>query len=106
KVVQPVTALNQGEVVAGADVTGGKSPAVNLCAAKSLEIRLDPDDLPKLEKKIIIQVTPAAPVRQGQQLGECVCLLRGQELGRVSLVAEAGVPRRGWPGRLWDKLSN
>ena len=106
KVVQPVAAFNQGEVVASVAVTGGKSPAVNLCAAKSLEIRLDPDDLPKLEKKIIIQVTPAAPVRQGQQLGECVCLLRGQELGRVSLVAEAGVPRRGWPGRLWDKLSN
>jgi D-alanyl-D-alanine carboxypeptidase (penicillin-binding protein 5/6) len=106
KVVQPVMAVNQGEVAASAAVTGGKSPAVNLCAAKSLEIRLDPSDLPKLEKKIIVQDTLQAPVRQGQELGECVCLLREQELGRVSLVAEAAVPRRGWPVRLWDELFN
>ncbi len=105
-VVQPVMAVNQGEVAASASVTGGKSPAVNLCAAKSLEIRLDPSDLPKLEKKIIVQDTLQAPVRQGQELGECVCILREQELGRVSLVAEAGVPRRGWPVRLWDELFN
>lgn len=104
KVVQPVAVLNQGEVVASAAVTGGKSPAVNLCAAKSLEIRLDPADLPKLEKKIIFQDTLAAPVRPGQESGECVCLLLGQELGRVSLVTQAGVPRRGWPIRLWDEL--
>lgn len=103
-VLQPVAVFHQGEAVTGAAVTGGSSPAVNLCTEKSLEIRVDPDDIPKLEKRIIIETPPAAPVRQGQKLGECACVLKGQELGRVSLVAEAGVPRRGWPMRLWDGL--
>ncbi|TEB09557.1 D-alanyl-D-alanine carboxypeptidase DacB [Pelotomaculum propionicicum] len=103
-VVQPVVVFNQGEAAAGTPVSGGKSPAVNLCAAETLEIRLDPADLPQLEKKIVLQAAPAAPVRQGQKLGECVCLLRGQELGRVSLVAESAVPRRSWHKRLLDKF--
>lgn len=104
KVVQPVMVLNKGEALARAEVTGGASPDVEVVAEKSLEVRLDPGELPKLEKKIELVESPAAPLKQGQKLGEAAYFLQGQELGRVDLVAGADVPRRGFARQMWDKV--
>lgn len=104
KVVKPVSVVSAGEVLANPAVNGGSYPAVEAVPEKSLEIRLDPDDLPKLEKKVEVNESPAAPLKKGQKLGEAIYILRGQELGRVNLVAGADVPRKGWHRQLWDKV--
>lgn len=104
KVVKPVTVVNEGEAVTSTSVTGGVKPVVEAVAEKNLEIRVDPDDLPKIERKMEVKDSQTAPVKRGQKLGECVYILKGQELGRVNLVAGSGVSRRGWHRQLWDKV--
>ncbi|MCL6560228.1 MAG: D-alanyl-D-alanine carboxypeptidase [Firmicutes bacterium] len=105
KVIKPVTVVRTGEVLANPGVTGGVKQAVEAVAEKNLEIRLDPDELPKLERRVEIQESAPAPVRKGQKLGEAVYVLRGRELGRVDLLAVADVPRKGWHRQLWDKVT-
>jgi D-alanyl-D-alanine carboxypeptidase (penicillin-binding protein 5/6) len=62
--------------------------------------------MPNLEKRVEVSETLPAPLKRGQKLGEAVCSLNGQELGRVSLVAGKDVPRAGWHRQLWDKVFN
>lgn len=104
KVIKPVAVANAGEVMAKPAVSGGVHPAVEAVAEKDLEVRLDPDDLPKLERRVEVHEPTVAPVKKGRKLGEAVYFLRGQELGRVNLVAGADVPRKGWHRQLWDKV--
>jgi serine-type D-Ala-D-Ala carboxypeptidase (penicillin-binding protein 5/6) len=49
--------------------------------------------------------TVAAPVEQGQKLGEMVVFVEGQEMRRVDLVAQAAVPRGGIFRRFADSVS-
>ncbi|OPY58106.1 MAG: D-alanyl-D-alanine carboxypeptidase DacB precursor [Pelotomaculum sp. PtaU1.Bin035] len=104
KVIREVLIINTGQAAASPAVEGGASPTVEALAERDLEIRLDPDDLPKLERRLELIEPLAAPIKKGQKLGEAVYFVRGQELGRVNLVAGADVLRKGWYGRFWDKL--
>ncbi|MDD4237861.1 MAG: D-alanyl-D-alanine carboxypeptidase [Desulfotomaculaceae bacterium] len=104
EVVQPVTVAGAGEKVSQAAVTGGVQPIVDAVAKDMLEVRIDPDFLPKLEQRLEVKETLQAPVKKGQSLGEAVCFLDGQEIGRVNLVAGQDVPRRGWHRQMWDKV--
>lgn len=103
KVVRPVTLINSGDIIAKPTVKGSASLTVNAVAENSLEVRLDPDDLPKLETRVEVAEL-AAPLKKGQKLGEVVYVLQGQELGRVALVAGADTPRKGLHRQLWDKV--
>ncbi len=103
KVIKPVRVAGAGEKIAGAAVSGGILPEVEAVAEKDLEVRIDPDDLPNLERNVEVSGTLPAPLKKGQKLGEAAFSLRGQELGRVSLVAGRDVPRTGWHRQLWDK---
>ncbi|HOV79886.1 MAG TPA: D-alanyl-D-alanine carboxypeptidase family protein [Bacillota bacterium] len=104
KVIKPVPVVNSGERFAVSPVKDGASPSVDVVAEKNLEVRIDPDDLPELEKKTEVFAPPAAPVKKGQSLGRVVFSLHGQEIGAVNLVAGADVPRKGWYGQLRDRL--
>ncbi|BAF60149.1 D-alanyl-D-alanine carboxypeptidase [Pelotomaculum thermopropionicum SI] len=104
-VIRPVLVVRAGEVVAKRPVTGGSAGAVEAVAEKDLEVRLDPDDLAKLEKRVETGGPVAAPVKKGQKIGESVYLLHGQEVGRVNLLAGTWVPKKGWYRQLWDKVS-
>lgn len=104
KVVKPVSVVSSGEALARLEVREGAAPAVGAVAEKDLEVRLDPDDLPKLERTVELVEPPEAPLKKGQKLGEAACFLQGQELGRVGLVAAEDVPRRGWARQIWDKV--
>ncbi|MDD3024924.1 MAG: D-alanyl-D-alanine carboxypeptidase, partial [Syntrophomonadaceae bacterium] len=73
-------------------------------AENSLEIRIDPDDLPNLERKITATDPVAAPLNKGQYLGHCVYMLQGRELGRVRLLAAEELSRPGWHRQMWDKV--
>lgn len=102
--VRPVTVAEEGVAVTGVQVTGGIKDEVDAVAENALEIRIDPDDLPRLERKVEVKDPVAAPIKKGQYLGECVYLVKGQELGRVRLLAGEEVLRPGWHRQIWDKV--
>ena len=104
KVIRSVMVVESGEQIASSEVAGGLYPSVEAVAEKSLEIKIDPDNIPKLERKVTAFDPPQAPMKKGQKLGEVVYSLNGQDIGRVDLVAGTDVPRRGWHRQLWDKL--
>ncbi|MCM1565303.1 MAG: D-alanyl-D-alanine carboxypeptidase, partial [Dehalobacter sp.] len=106
EVVKPITVAEKGDAVTSVPVTGGIKDRVELIAENALEIRIDPDNLPELERKVEVKDPAATPLKKGQYLGECVYMLKGQELGRVRLLAGEDVPRPGWHRQLWDKVFN
>ncbi|MCG9969374.1 D-alanyl-D-alanine carboxypeptidase [Pelotomaculum terephthalicicum JT] len=103
-VIRPLSIITSGQVVANPAVEGGVTPAVEAVAGEELQVRMDPDELSKLEKRLNINEPLAAPIKKGQKLGEVVYTYRSQELGRVNLVAGADVFRKGWHRQVWDKL--
>jgi len=103
-VIRPISIITSGQVIANPVVEGGVNPEVEAVAEKELQIRLDPDELPKLEKRLEIKEPLAAPVKKGQKLGEVIYTYRNQEMGRVNLVAGADVFRKGLHRQVWDKL--
>lgn len=106
QVVRPVTVADAGETLTNVAVSGGVKDRVELAAENNLAIRLDPDDLPNLERKVEVKEPVAAPVKKGQRLGECVYTLQGQELGRVRLLAAEELSRPGWHRQIWDRVFN
>lgn len=106
KVVKPVTIAEEGVAVTSVPVTGGIKDTVDIVAENALEIRIDPDDLPRLERKFEVKDTAAAPIKKGQYLGECVYTVKGQELGRVRLQAGEEILRPGWHRQIWDRVFN
>lgn len=106
KVVKPVSVAGAGEKIAAVAVTEGCCPEVDAVAEKDLEVRMDPDELPNLERKVEVSGKLPAPLKKGQKLGEAVFSLDAQEVGRVSLVAGKDVTRTGWHRQLWDKVFN
>lgn len=105
-VVKPFTVVEAGFALTSVSVTGGIKERVDMAAEKDLEIRIDPDDLPKLERKFDVNDLVSAPLKKGQYLGECVYSMNGQELGRVRLLAAEKVPRTGWHRQVWDRVLN
>lgn len=105
-VIKPITVVEAGEPMISVKVSDGVRNMVELVAENNLEIRLDPEDLPNVERKIIVPDPLAAPLKTGQHLGECICLLQGQELGRVKLLAAEELKRPGWHRQVWDLLFN
>lgn len=103
QVVRPVSVTAAGQVLARPAVAGGVAPAVDALAEKELQVRIDPDALTKLEKRLLLQEPLAAPVKKGQIIGEMVYTDQNQELGRVNLVAGDTVRRAGWRGQLQDR---
>jgi D-alanyl-D-alanine carboxypeptidase (penicillin-binding protein 5/6) len=106
QVVKAVTVAEEGIAVTSVPVTGGTKDRVDIVAENALEIRIDPDDLPRLERKLEVKDTAAAPIKKGQYLGECVYMVKGQELGRVRLLAGEEILRPGRYRQLWDRVFN
>ena len=50
----------------------------------------------KIEKKTELPKTLAAPVKKGQKVGEMICLLEGEEVGRFEIRALEDVRRYGF----------
>jgi D-alanyl-D-alanine carboxypeptidase (penicillin-binding protein 5/6) len=104
QVIKPVIVAEAGETISSVPVTGGIKDRVDIIAENTLEIRIDPDDLPILERKVEVKDPAEAPLKKGQCLGECVYMMKGQELGRVRLLASEEVIRTGWHRQVWDRV--
>ena len=87
----PFPAAVKGEEAAEIKLTGGEKTAVPALYGEDFAYPLAEGE--KLQRKLEIPAETAAPVAEGQKLGEAVFYLDGTEVGRVGLVAGIAVER-------------
>jgi len=101
-------AVRRGAVCASVAVRGGAAVSVDAVAAAGFACAAADGEELTVRAECAEEV--AAPVAEGQRLGELVILLDGRELGRVDLVAGDAVAaareaaREGFAARLWRFL--
>lgn len=99
--LQQRTACTAGEYYTRLRVKEGRLPDVPLVTDRALVVALPAGEEGLLQKEVTLCAAPVAPVRFGAHLGEVVFTWRGQELGRVGLVAGREVERLPWHARFW-----
>ncbi|ACX52008.1 Serine-type D-Ala-D-Ala carboxypeptidase [Ammonifex degensii KC4] len=101
KELKEVNLCDKGEYWTRLPVAEGRLGDVPLVAREGLSVLLPLGE--PVEKQICLTRALRAPVYPGSPLGEVIFLWRGQELGRVSLVAGKEVLERPWWWRLLGK---
>ncbi|MDQ7842890.1 MAG: D-alanyl-D-alanine carboxypeptidase family protein [Armatimonadota bacterium] len=92
-----VRAAAAGEVVGTVAVPNGARDLI--LAARDTVVVTIPRNAP-LSRTLALSRT-RAPIARGEVVGAFLLTTGGEEVGRVTLVAAAVVPPRGWPARLW-----
>jgi D-alanyl-D-alanine carboxypeptidase (penicillin-binding protein 5/6) len=80
---------------------GGKQSELTLVYANALEVAVPQDREGDVELRNEVAVPVAAPVAEGEKVGEAVATLDGFELGRVDLLAAETVEEGNWFHRLF-----
>ena len=93
-----------GEVVGRVPVTGGLKDQVEALCPKEVNLHLSDQDLKELTRKIIAAGPLEAPVKEGQEIGTVVFMLKGRELTRSVLVAAGRVEKPGLLHRISSML--
>lgn len=103
--IETIYLCKAGEQITSVAVYNGIFPEIPVAAEKDVAVDLLRSDQTDLQRKINLIAAPiASPVQAGQKLGEVFFYLKGQELGRVNLVAAGAVPRKGWVMHLREKI--
>jgi len=93
--------VKRGDLITKAKVNKGSSPEVNIIASQNFGILskkgTNADDL---EKEIIINEEIHAPINQGDVLGHMIVRMKGQEVGKLNLIAESSIEKATW----WELL--
>ena len=84
----------RGTVIKEADVTKGVTSKINLVTESDVGILIKKGEDKNIEQTINIEENLAAPIAEGQKLGEIIYTLDGKELGRTNIVAETGVEKK------------
>ena len=90
-----VAVAGSGEVVGRIPVAGGIKDQVEAICPKEVKLYLSGQDLQKLTRKVIAGGPLEAPVKEGQEVGTVVFMLKGREMARTGLVAAGRVDRPG-----------
>ena len=85
------TPVRAGDQMGSVPVEGGLVPLCPLVAGETLAVPLMAGEKPEVEV-LLDGDALAAPCSEGQRVGEILCLLNGEELGRVPLVTGRAVP--------------
>ncbi|MEW9669666.1 D-alanyl-D-alanine carboxypeptidase family protein [Ammoniphilus sp. 3BR4] len=89
--------VKKGEVVTQVEVNKGSVDKVNLIAPHPFGILSKKGEKPEdFEKEITVKQDVVAPIQQGDVLGEMVVRKQGQEIAKLSLVADASVEKASW----------
>ena len=80
---------------------GGKQSELTLVYASALEVAVPQDREGDVELHREVDAPLAAPVAEGEKVGEAVATLDGFELGRVDLLAAETVEEGNWFHRLF-----
>ena len=84
----------RGTVIKEADVTKGVTSKTNLITESDVGILIKKGEDKNIEQTINIEENLAAPIAEGQKVGEIIYTLDGKELGRTNIVAETGVEKK------------
>lgn len=84
------TVVREGNVVGYLPVEGSLIPGCTIVAEDSFTAALLEGETVETEM-VLTETALAAPVAQGQQVGELICSLNGEELGQVPLVTGEAV---------------
>ena len=85
---------SKGTVLKEADVTKGVTSKVNLILENDVGILIKKGEDKNIEQTINLEENIAAPINEGQKMGEVIYTLNGEEVGRTNIVAEASVEKR------------
>ena len=96
--------LTQNQVVAEVPVAFGEQKEVNLIVPETIKRTLKKSHAPKIKMTAVYSKPIVAPVAKGDKLGEVKISLDGQEMEIVPLVAENGVEKLGFFGRIGQNL--
>ena len=92
--------VEAGTRIATADVWMGASPSVGLTVADDLNLLVPVIGSDAINAEVIYSGPLAAPIQEGQQVGELVITLDGLPETRVPLVAQSAVAEGGFDTRL------
>ena len=98
------SAVQAGEQVGWLSVEGSLVPMCPLVTEESLGAALKEGEV--LETELVLDSTTlTAPVTRGQQVGELICSLQGEELDRVPVVTARDIPcDQGEGGSIFEKI--
>jgi D-alanyl-D-alanine carboxypeptidase (penicillin-binding protein 5/6) len=82
----------------------GEARELSIAPSGSVRLTVRPGELEKLAYMVAVSAPLLAPVVRGQKVGELVYLAGTEEVGRIPLVATAGVESGGLLRRVWDSL--
>ena len=83
-----------GSVLKQVDVTKGVTSKVNLVIENNVGILVRKGEDKDIEQTINLEENLAAPIYEGQKVGEIIYTLNGKEVGRTNIVAETSVEKK------------
>ena len=83
-----------GDILKEATVTKGVTSKVNLSLENDVGILVKKGEDKNIEQTIRLEENLAAPIAEGQKVGEIVYTLNGEEVGRTNIVAETSVEKK------------
>ena len=84
----------RGTVIKEADVTKGVTSKTNLITENDVGILIKKGEDKNIEQTINMAENLAAPIAQGQKVGEIIYTLEGKELGKTNIIAENAVEKK------------
>ena len=84
----------RGTVIKEADVTKGVTSKTNLITENDVGILIKKGEDKNIEQTINISENLAAPIAQGQKVGEIIYTLEGKELGKTNVIAQTAVEKK------------
>ena len=84
----------RGTVIKEADVTKGVTSKTNLITENDVGILIKKGEDKNIEQTINIAENLAAPIAQGQKVGEIIYTLEGKELGKTNIIAQTAVEKK------------
>ncbi|MGI6143271.1 MAG: D-alanyl-D-alanine carboxypeptidase family protein [bacterium] len=94
----------QGERVGEARVTGGVLDRVPIVPVRDLNVIVPREKRGEVERVVDLRKDLAAPLKEGEVVGEIKAILGGEIIEKVSLIATVEVPRRTIMGVILLKL--
>jgi serine-type D-Ala-D-Ala carboxypeptidase (penicillin-binding protein 5/6) len=91
-----------GKPVAIVNVSRGKLPKLAVVPQALFAVSVAKGEQKKVQTEVRLPKRVEAPIQQGQAIGEIIATLDGKEIGKMTLVASAAVPK----ATFWDTLVN
>lgn len=89
--------VKKGEMITKVNIDKGSLSELALIAPQNFGILTKKGEkVDDLEKEVIVKPNLAAPIAEGDVLGEMILKKQGKEVGKLNLIAETSVDRASW----------